>query len=126
MKKALPILLGLFLWLCPAGLFAGEADVVAVTVEKTAEMTYTFHVTVSHGDSGWQHYANKWDVVTVGGKVLGTRKLHHPHEDEQPFRRSLSGVEISGEMDAVMVRAHDSVHGYGGKTVRVTLPRPSD
>ena len=37
-------------------------------------------------------------VCTPDGKVLGYRKLHHPHENEQPFTRSLSGVEIPDEV----------------------------
>jgi hypothetical protein len=43
--------------------------------------------------------------------------------DEQPFTRSLSGVRISATVSEVTVRAHDSVHAYGGKTVTVELPR---
>jgi len=126
MKKTIPLFLGLFVLLWHAGLFAGEADVVAVSVKKTAEMTFTFDVTLSHGDEGWKHYADKWDVVTPDGKVLGTRKLHHPHVDEQPFTRSLSGIKIPEGVDVVIIRAHDSVHAYGGKTVQVTLPHSGD
>ncbi len=103
---------------------AGEADVLKVEARKDGGGTYSFDVTVKHADTGWKHYANKWDVVSSDGKtVLGTRTLFHPHEDEQPFTRSLSGVRIPAGVDAVLVRAHDSVHGTGGKTVRVKVPR---
>ncbi len=78
---------------------------------------------MAHGDSGWDHYADKWDVVAPGGAVLGTRVLLHPHESEQPFTRSLGGVEIPENVAEVTLRAHDSVHGYGGKEVTVKLPR---
>ncbi len=103
--------------------YAGEADVVAVEVKRTGENTYYFSVTVSHSDTGWDHYANKWDVVAPDGTVLGTRILHHPHVNEQPFTRSLSGVKIPETNESVTIRAHDSVHDYGGKTVTVELPR---
>lgn len=102
---------------------AGEADVVAVKVEKTGKEEYRFDVTVRHADTGWDHYANKWDVVTLDGKEIGTRTLYHPHVNEQPFTRSLSGVKIPAGTPKVMVRAHDSVHEYGGKTVTVKLPQ---
>ena len=102
--------------------YAGEADVVAVEVKRTGENTYYFSVTVSHSDTGWDHYANKWDVVAPDGTVLGTRILHHPHVNEQPFTRSLSGVKIPETNESVTIRAHDSVHDYGGKTVTVKLP----
>jgi len=102
---------------------AGEADVVDVAVRMTGQNTYSFDVSVSHADEGWQHYADKWDVVAPDGKVLGTRTLYHPHENEQPFTRSLSGVKIPASINAVTIRAHDSVHGYGGKTTIVAVPR---
>ena len=102
---------------------AGEADVIDVAVKKTAENTYFFKVTVRHADEGWDHYANKWDVVAPDGSVLGTRTLYHPHVDEQPFTRSLSDVKIPEPISEVTVRAHDSVHEYGGKTVTVAVPK---
>ena len=103
--------------------YAGEADVVGVAVRMTSANTYSFDVTVRHADKGWKHYADKWDVVAPDGTVLGTRVLYHPHEDEQPFTRSLSGVKIPESFNEVTVRAHDSVHGYGGKTVAILVPR---
>jgi len=111
-------------WLvvAPFTAFAGEADVVDVKVRKTAPQTFAFDVAVRHGDTGWKHYADRWDVVTSDGKVLGKRVLHHPHENEQPFTRSLSGVKISTNVTSVTVRAHDKVHALGGATKTVTVP----
>jgi len=103
--------------------YAGEADVTSVEVIRTGEGTYQFHVTVSHHDEGWNHYADKWDVVAPNGAILGTRTLYHPHVDEQPFTRSLPGVKIHDGIGNVSIRAHDSVHGYGGKTLTADLPR---
>jgi hypothetical protein len=102
---------------------AGEADVVDVSVKQSGKNTYSFSVTVRHADEGWDHYVNKWDVVAPDGTVLGTRVLYHPHVDEQPFTRSLSGVNIPDTVDTVTVQAHDSVHLYGGETKIVKLPR---
>ncbi len=102
---------------------AGEADVLRVEAAPEGGGAWRFRVTVAHGDTGWDHYADKWDVVGPGGKVLGTRVLLHPHETEQPFTRSLGGVEIPADVNAVTLRAHDSEHGYGGKEVTVKLPR---
>lgn len=102
--------------------YAGEADVMEVNVRRIAGDTYNFDVTVRHTDEGWKHYANKWDVTAPDGTVLGTRILAHPHVDEQPFTRSLTGVKIPEDIDEVTLRAHDLVHGYGGKTVKVAVP----
>ena len=101
---------------------AGEANVVKVELKKLGNGTYQFDVTVQHKDEGWKHYANKWDVVDPDGTVIGTRTLYHPHVDEQPFTRSLSGVKIPEGITKVTIRAHDSVHKYSGKAVTVTLP----
>jgi len=101
---------------------AGEADVVDVSVRQTGENTYSFSVTARHDDTGWDHYANRWQVLAPDGTVLGERVLLHPHENEQPFTRSLAGVVIPPEINEVVIRAGDSVHEFGGKELRVTLP----
>ena len=101
---------------------AGEADVVNVSVKNRGNNTFDFSVTVLHKDTGWDHYANKWEIVDQNGQILGTRILHHPHVDEQPFTRSLTGVKIPNNIIKVIIRAHDLIHAYGGKTVIVELP----
>ena len=101
---------------------AGEADVVSAVATQEAAGTWRFDVTVAHADEGWDHYADQWDVLAPDGTVLGTRVLFHPHVEEQPFTRSLSGVVVPASVTTVTVRARDSVHGYGGVTVSVELP----
>lgn len=100
---------------------AGEADVEAVKATRAADGTWRFDVTVRHADTGWDHYANRWDVLAPDGTVLGTRTLLHPHENEQPFTRSLSGVSIPEGMRSVTIRAHDSLHGEGGREFPVKV-----
>ena len=102
---------------------AGEADVIAVEIstEPSGE-TYRFDVTVEHADEGWDHYADRWDALDDAGAVLASRKLLHPHVDEQPFTRSLSGVSLPQGITHITIRAHDSVHGHGGKEMRVLVP----
>ena len=112
----------LFFLVFPVAVQGGEADVVAVNILKLGPNTYQFDVTVAHEDEGWNHYTNKWDVVGVDGTVIGTRILHHPHVNEQPFTRSLSRIVIPKKNGPVTVRAHDSVHEYGGKVVSAALP----
>jgi len=110
---AIPLLCGVAL--------AGEANVVDVKAMPETGGTWHFDVTVRHTDEGWDHYADKWDVLAPDGTVLGTRVLLHPHETEQPFTRSLGGVVIPPGVTSVTVRAHDSVHGYGGAVIDVQL-----
>ena len=108
--------------LAPGAALAGEADVVGVEVSKQGDGRFRFDVTVRHADEGWGHYADRWDVVGPDGEVLGSRELAHPHVNEQPFTRSLSGVEIPGNAEKVTIRAHDKVHGLGGAEMTVDVP----
>jgi len=119
------IRIGVFcgLLLAALPLQAGEADVVEVQAVPLAGGTWRFNVTVAHGDTGWEHYADRWDVVAPDGSVLGTRVLLHPHEQEQPFTRSLGGVAVPEGIPEVTIRAHDKVHGLGGREVTVKLKR---
>lgn len=101
---------------------AGDAHVLQVKPNCTKDLVCSFAVTVEHSDSGWDHYANKWDVLTTDGTIVASRVLLHPHENEQPFTRSLQNVKLPPGTKEVEVRAHDSVHGYGGRTVRISVP----
>ncbi len=113
---------GLILLITAGTAFANEADVTNVVVTAQDNGTYHFDVTVLHADTGWDHYADKWEVVLPDGAITATRTLFHPHVNEQPFTRSLSGVKLPDGIDTVTIQAHDSVHGYGGKTQVVQMP----
>jgi hypothetical protein len=103
--------------------FAGKANVIAVKAYQEAANSFRFEVTIRSDDTGWEKYADKWEVLAPDGEVLGLRVLAHPHETEQPFTRDLSGVKIPADVNEVRVRAHDSVAGFGGDEVLVKLPR---
>lgn len=122
-NRILIIVSAVYVLIFSAYTWAGEADVVAAEVFKTDQGVYRFDVTVKHADTGWKHYADKWDVLDEKGNLIATRVLYHPHVNEQPFTRSLSGVNIPKGVSKVVIRAHDSVHKYGGKTVTLELPK---
>ncbi len=103
--------------------FAGKADVIAASANKADDGTYTFSVTIKSDDTGWEKYADRWEVVSTDGTVLGIRVLAHPHEDEQPFTREQSGIKVPEGVTEVTIRAHDKVEGFGGKEVTIPLPR---
>lgn len=116
------VILALMLGALAAPAQAGEADVVGATARKAANGTYGFDVTLRHADEGWDHYADAWDVLAPDGALLGTRVLYHPHVDEQPFTRSLSGVKVPAGVSEVTIRARDKVHAYGGREFTLKLP----
>ncbi|HIP52960.1 MAG TPA: hypothetical protein EYH03_02985 [Chromatiales bacterium] len=101
---------------------AGEADIIDAKIISRGENRYDFQVTVEHADDGWEHYADRWEILTPSGEMLATRVLHHPHVQEQPFTRGLSGIEIPPSITSVTLRGYDKLHGYGGKTLTLQLP----
>ena len=116
------ILLGVFMVLGAHTVDAGEVTVVDAKAFKSRDNTYRFDVTLRHGDQGWKHYADNWEVLTVNGAVLGKRVLLHPHVNEQPFTRSLGGVRIPQGIKEVIIRGHDKIHKNGGKELKLVLP----
>ena len=106
-----------------SGLMAANANEVQIVNVKAENQrsSWVFHVTLKHGDTGWDHYADAWRVVTEDGKELGTRTLYHPHVDEQPFTRSLGDVKIPANVSIVYVEAHDKVHGWSKQRYKVKI-----
>lgn len=117
MRRVLPFV---FAALTASQAVAHDATVLEVRVEK-AGMLWNFHVTVEHDDTGWDHYADGWEVQDANGQRLAYRKLMHPHVTEQPFTRSLSGVAIPDGTEAVFVKAHCSKSGWSSGLIKVDL-----
>jgi len=114
------VLISLALLAAPP-LEAGQAMVEAVRLSQTGS-GWRVDVTLRHADTGWDHYADGWEVLDKNGTRLGYRELLHPHVNEQPFTRSLRGVAIPTGTKTVFVRAHDSEHGWSEGVFEVTLP----
>lgn len=102
--------------LTPLGAFADAPVVEAVRVQGG-----TISVTLSHADTGWEHYADGWEVLDEAGNRLGFRELLHPHVNEQPFTRSLSGVLVPAEATKIYIRARDNVDGWAPDVFAVDL-----
>ncbi|MEM7176974.1 MAG: hypothetical protein AAF503_04655 [Pseudomonadota bacterium] len=99
---------------------AGDVEIVGAKATRSGE-TWRIDVTLLHGDTGWDHYADAWRVIGPDGTELGTRVLAHPHVDEQPFTRSLGGVRIPEGVTEVTIEAHDKVHGWSEQTYKLEL-----
>jgi len=109
-----------------------NADVTHVRAELEGSGAWTFYVTVEHPDTGWDDYADGWDVVTLDGTIFKlnpddpfTRLLVHPHVNEQPFTRSQRDIFMPDGVTQVIVRAHDIVDGFGGQEILVNLEKDS-
>lgn len=74
------------------------------TIEAVEIANGRADVTLSHPDTGWDHYADVWRVYTPDGTMLAERVLVHPHVNEQPFTRS-AGVSIPEGLRQVQIIA---------------------
>jgi hypothetical protein len=102
---------------------ADYAQVKSVRMVSRSDRQWDFHVSVFHNDEGWDHYANVWQIVNpADDTVIGERVLAHPHDTEQPFTRSLTGVTIPNGTGEVVVRSRCNLHEYGGKDIRILVP----
>jgi hypothetical protein len=117
MRHAIAVLLCL-----AAPLGADPAEIVGATAERAGE-TWRVSVTLRHGDTGWEDYADGWRVLTPAGEVLGTRELLHPHVNEQPFTRSLSGVAVPEDLGEVRIESSTSRTGWSGDMLVLRLAR---
>ena len=125
MMKGLPIMISMLalpLAVISGPALAGEADVVSARATHGADGTWRFEVTIRHADTGWDHYADRFEIIDPKtGRELARRVLFHPHVNEQPFTRSLTGARLPKGQGEVLVRAHDKVHGHGGREVLLKL-----
>jgi len=109
-------LLGLF----SIQVFAGDVEILSANFSQNSNQAWSIDVTLLHGDTGWDHYADAWRVVDEKKMILGTRTLYHPHVGEQPFTRSHS-VKIPAIMTTVYIEAHDKVHGWSPQRLEIDL-----
>ena len=123
LRKGYPLLAATLLTLfsCVVPVQANDAEIVEVTISAVGDSKFRVNVTLEHADEGWDHYANRWDVLNEKGELIGSRTLHHPHVNEQPFTRSLT-ITIPAEVSTITIVASDSVHGDNVQTKSIAVP----
>ena len=100
----------------PAQAALGDAAVVLDAQVADGRIS----VTIAHPDTGWDHYADAWEVFDDRGNSLGMRTLLHPHVAEQPFTRSLA-IDVPDDVTALTIRARCSVDGWSETEYRIDL-----
>ncbi len=107
-------------------LFAAPALADPAIVEdvdaRPSGASWTVSVTISHADTGWDNYADGWRVELRDGTVLGTRVLHHPHVQEQPFTRSLGGVDVPDGTTRLGIRTRTNTDGWSDTVWMLDIP----
>jgi len=101
---------------------AEKSRVVNAVISKGSAGTFRVDATIRHPDTGWDHYANNFQILDGAGNVLATRILVHPHVNEQPFTRSQGGIVIPANIKQVFVRSNCSVDGDGVELFKLDVP----
>ena len=101
---------------------ADSPQVVAAEATRQGD-GWAISVTLTHPDTGWDHYASGWEILSPDGERLGFRELAHPHVEEQPFTRSLHGVAIPEGLSHVLVRPRCTLDGWVASATRLDLPQ---
>ncbi len=97
-----------------------EANVTGVKYTQLEDGSYNFDVTLYHDDDGEApNYADSWEVESMNGTLLGTRVLAHSHGTVE-FTRS-ANIGIPEDIDELVIRGHDQIHGYGGQVILVKI-----
>lgn len=104
----------------PVRLLADDPEIVNATASKSG-MGWKISVTLKHPDTGWDHFADGWEVRDMTGKVLGFRELAHPHGFNEPFTRSLSSVMIPDGVRKVQIRARCNTGEWGKQVFKLKL-----
>jgi hypothetical protein len=106
--------------LAASPVLADAPNIVDVEVQK-AGAVWRFEVTVVHPDTGWDHYADGWEILDAAGHRIGWRELRHPHVTEQPFTRSLGNIMLPDGTTEVFIRAHCTTDGWSTTATRVGI-----
>lgn len=97
-------------------------DVLDAELEPTGD-TWRLSATLSSPYDTPDRYADAFRALSPDGDELGVRVLLHDHANEQPFTRSLTDLELPGDVDTIIVEGRDLEHGWGGDTVTLEVPR---
>lgn len=97
-------------------------DIIDAELMPRSDGSFDIAVTVSSPYDSPERYADAWRVLAPDGTQLAERVLLHDHANEQPFTRSLSGVEIPAGINEVTIEGRDQTYGYGGETLTIAVP----
>lgn len=99
-------------------------DVIAAELERQGD-AWRLDATLSSPYDTPDRYADAFRALSEHGTELGIRELAHDHANEQPFTRSLTGLDIPDDVARITVEGRDQEYGWGGDTVEIQVPSRS-
>ena len=103
--------------------YADDVKIIAADFQSSNGNFWTVNVTLQHDDKGWDHYADRWQIVDSESRVLGNRVLHHPHVHEQPFTRGIGSIMLPEGVTSVFIEAHDKLHGWSPHRLMIDMKK---
>jgi hypothetical protein len=95
---------------------------------KAADGTWTVTTSMwapyeSAGGASYCDFIEIRSATPAGGNytVLGKRVFNQAHPDDQPFERMVGGIALASGEDTMVAIAHDSVNGYCGESLTLTI-----
>ena len=98
-------------------------DVIGATATMADDGSWSVSATISSPYETADRYADAWRILGPDGEALGVRELLHDHAGEQPFTRTLAGVEIEDRVESVVIEGRDLLSGWGGASFVLALDR---
>ena len=98
-------------------------DVIGATATMADDGSWSVSATISSPYETADRYADAWRILGPDGEALGVRELLHDHAAEQPFTRTLAGVEIEDRIESIVIEGRDQLSGWGGATFVLALDR---
>ena len=93
-------------------LTASEADVLDVQIQRAATGAYRIDVTVQHADSGWDHYADRWDGLRLMAACWAPAHCCTRTSMNGRFTTVYPGCDFRQISRQLPYRAHDSVRSW--------------
>ncbi|MEK6750061.1 MAG: hypothetical protein AABY83_12790, partial [Pseudomonadota bacterium] len=116
------------MWVCILGFvsvsaMASDAQVVDVEFKYARGGQWQVSTLVSHANTSWTDFIDRWRVVSDDGDVLGEKFLNPEQVALGDFDKTVLMVDIPHAITTVYVEAHDSVKGWGKERIKVDLSR---
>ncbi|MDH4275163.1 MAG: hypothetical protein OEW08_08995 [Gammaproteobacteria bacterium] len=103
--------------------FAVEGQVVDVEFKHSRGDQWQVSTLVSHPNTSWTDFIDRWRVVSDEGHVLGEKFLNPEQIALGDYDKTVLTVGIPHATTVVFVEIHDSVKGWGKARVKVDLGR---
>lgn len=104
------------------GAVSADAPKVLSASATQDDGLWTIKVTMSHVDTGWDHYAKGFELLSPDKKRLAYGEIARPHVGKKTIETTLTGITLPKGLTYVLIRTRCSLVGWASETERLDLP----